>query len=277
MEVETDGARSLQFTVYETNTIAGQTFAGNLWTMPWFFQSSYAAYTIHFMLGNLSSNRYWIYALVAFFSWCTYNFFFLAILGVVIADMHAHGHLHTIRTKWPLWARLTLHAVLIAIALVFQWVPTLRDNVNSGLATINITDHPELTFCDALFAVCWLFCIETSGLAQNIFGNVVMRNLGKLAPGMVLLAPAITFTAVPDIALHMSNNGASAQAVLGTCWIAMFAIVVALSVVFHFLVELPSKMIGEVFAELMENWDGETRFEQAVSRRAGHAAKLVKK
>ncbi|KWU46719.1 hypothetical protein RHOSPDRAFT_3080, partial [Rhodotorula sp. JG-1b] len=240
------------FTVYETDTIAGQTFAGNLWTMPWFFQSSYAVYTVHFMLGNLSSNRYWVYAIVAFFSWTTYNYFFVAVLGLVIADMHAHGHLHTIRTKWALWQRLSLHAVLIAIALVFQWVPVLRDNVNSGMATINVTDHPELTFCDALFAVCWLFCIETSGLAQNILGNVVMRSLGKLAPGMVLLAPAITFTIVPDIALNMHNNGSSAQAVLGTCWIAMFAITVALSIAFHFFVELPSKMIGEVFAELME-------------------------
>lgn len=267
----------LQFTVYETNTIAGQTFAGNLWTMPWFFQSSYAVYTVHFMLGNLSSNRYWVYAIVAFFSWTTYNYFFVAILGLVIADMHAHGHLHTIRTKWALWQRLSLHAVLIAIALVFQWVPVLRDNVNSGMATINVTDHPELTFCDALFAVCWLFCIETSGLAQNILGNVVMRSLGKLAPGMVLLAPAITFTIVPDIALNMHNNGSSAQAVLGTCWIAMFAITVALAIAFHFFVELPSKMMGEVFAELMENWDGKTRFEQAVARRAGGGAKLTKK
>ena len=37
----------------------------------------------------------------------------------------------------------------------------------------------------------------------------------------------------------------------------MFAIVVALSIAFHFLVELPSKMIGEVICEWLENWDGE--------------------
>ena len=49
---------SLQFTFYESDTLAGQTFSGNLWTVPWFFQSSYAVYVTHFMLGNLSSNRY---------------------------------------------------------------------------------------------------------------------------------------------------------------------------------------------------------------------------
>ncbi|GAA5891114.1 hypothetical protein JCM6882_006426 [Rhodosporidiobolus microsporus] len=270
------------FTTYEYDTIAGKTFAGNLWTNAWFFQGSYAVYTTHLMLGNLSSNRYWVYGLVALFSWTTYNYFFIAIIGLVIADMHAHGHLHKIRTKWPVWQRLSLHAVLIAIALVFQWVPVIRDNVNSGLSTINVTDHDDLTFCDAIFAACWLFCIETSGLAQNILGNVVMRTLGKLAPGMVLLAPAITFTIVPDIALNLSNNGSSASTVLGTCWVALFFIVLALSVAFHFVVELPSKMIGEVVVELLENWNGEgfwgTKREGAkANKKAGGAAKLTKK
>ncbi|GAA5958423.1 hypothetical protein JCM3765_007872 [Sporobolomyces pararoseus] len=245
------------FTTYEYDTLAGQTFAGNLWTNAWFFQSSYAVYCTHMMLGNLSSNRYWVYGLICFFSWTTYNYFFVAILGLVIADMHAHGHLHTIRTKWPAYLRLSLHGVLIAIALVFQWVPVIRDNVNYGMGVINVTGHPEITFCDAIFVACWLFCIETSGLAQNVFGNIVMRTLGKLAPGMYLLAPAITYSIVPDIALNMHNNGSSASSVLGSTWIAMFAIVVALSIAFHFLVELPSKMIGEVVCEWLENWDGE--------------------
>ncbi|BGO94607.1 RHTO0S01e13850g1_1 [Rhodotorula toruloides] len=266
------------FTTYETSTIAGQTFAGNLWTNPWFFQASYAVYVIHLMLGNLSSNRYWVYALIGFFSWTTYNYIFAALLGLVIADMHAHGHLHKIRTKWPAWQRLSLHAVLIAIALVFQWVPVIRDNVNSGLAKINVTDHPELTFCDAIFAACWLFCIETSGIAQTVFGNIVMRNLGKLSAGMVLLAPVITYTLVPDIALNMHNNGSSASSVLGVCWVAMFGIVFALAIAFHFAVELPSKMMGEVFAELMENWNGEGfRKGGNVVKKAGGAAKLSKK
>ncbi|GAA6038976.1 hypothetical protein JCM8097_000136 [Rhodosporidiobolus ruineniae] len=260
------------FTTYEYDTLAGQTFAGNLWTNPWFFQGSYAAYCTHLMLGNLSSNRYWVYALIAFFSWTTYNYFYVVILGLIIADMHAHGHLHRIRTKWPAWQRLSLHAVLIAIALVFQWVPVIRDNVNHGLSVINVTGHPELTFCDSIFAACWLFCIETSGLAQNILGNVVMRTLGKLAPGMVLLAPAITFTVVPDIALNMHNSGSSASAVLGTCWVAMFFITVALSIAFHFVVELPSKMMGEVVVELLENWTGDGWFGNAKEG----ANKLVK-
>jgi len=33
-----------QFTAFEFDTPAGQTFAGNLWTNAWLFQSSYAVY-----------------------------------------------------------------------------------------------------------------------------------------------------------------------------------------------------------------------------------------
>lgn len=171
--------------------------------------------------------------------------------------MHAHGHLHNIRTRWPAWQRLSLHAVLIVIALVFQWVPVLRDNVNSGMATINVQSHPELTFCDAVFASFWLFAIETSGLAQNILGNIVMRTLGKFAAGLFLLAPAITFTIVPDVALSMHNSGSSASSVLGVSWLVLFVITLALAVLFHFVVELPSKMMGEVVVELLESADGE--------------------
>lgn len=171
--------------------------------------------------------------------------------------MHAHGHLHRIRTKWPAWQRLSLHAVLIVVALVFQWVPILRDRVNSGMAVINVQSHPELTFCDAVFVACWLLAIETSGLAQNILGNIVMRTLGKFSAGLYLLAPAIVFTIVPDVALSMHNSGSSASSVLGVSWLVLFVITLALAILFHFVVELPSKMMGEVVVELLEHADGE--------------------
>lgn len=173
--------------------------------------------------------------------------------------MHAHGHLHRIRTKWPAYQRLGLHAALIAVALVTQWVPVIRDNINSGMAFINVQDHPELTFCDSIFAFSWLLAIETSGVAQTILGNVVMRNFGKLAAGMYLLAPAITYTIVPDLALSLSNNGSSASSILGITWVVLFLVTFALAIPFHFFVELPSKMMGEVFAEILEGGSGNTR------------------
>ncbi|KAK4055191.1 hypothetical protein OIV83_000471 [Microbotryomycetes sp. JL201] len=271
------------FTFYEYDTLAGQTFAGNLWTNPWFFQSSFAVYVIHMMLGNLSSNRYWIYAVLALCSWCTYNYFFAAILGLILADMHAHGHLHRIRAKWPAWQRLTLHLCLIVIACVFQFVPVLRDNVNSGMSVINVQDHNELAFCDAIFAFGWLFAIETSGLAQNILGNIVMRTLGKFSAGIYLLAPAITFTIVPDVALSLHNNGSTASTVLGVSWLVLFIVVLALSIAFHFVVELPSKMLGEVVVEILETSDqswrlasGGVKDGKLLKRNPGGGAKLSK-
>ncbi|KAM0755808.1 hypothetical protein T439DRAFT_282416 [Meredithblackwellia eburnea MCA 4105] len=270
------------FTVYEADTLAGQTFAGNLWTMPWFFQGSFAVYVTHLMLGNLSSNRYWIYGVLAMFSWFTYNYFFVAFIGLAIADMHAHGHLHRIRTKWPMYQRLTLHLVLIAVALVTQWVPVVRDNINKGMAVINVQNHPELTFCDAIFASCWLFTIETSGLAQTVFGNVVMRNLGKLAAGLYLFAPIFTYTIIPDLALRLHDGGSKASSVLGVSWVVLFLAAFGVAILFHVVVELPSKLLGEVVAELLESADGSTRFtrkskegnNKLVKRHVGGGAKL---
>lgn len=250
------------------------------------------------MLGNLSSNRYWVYALLAFFSWTTYNYFYVsggytrtkniqklnsfafhqvAILGLILADMHAHGHLHRIRTRWPAWQRLSLHAVCIVVACVCQWVPVIRDNINSGMATINVQNHPELTFCSSIFAFGWLFAIETSGIAQNILGNIFMRTLGKFAAGIYLLAPAITFTIVPDVALSLHNNGSSASTVLGVSWLVLFIVVVALSIPFHFLVELPSKMMGEVIVELLETSGTDKSDSARGGEKNGAGAKLLKK
>lgn len=187
--------------------------------------------------------------------------------------MHAHGHLHRIRTKWPMYQRVALQAILIIVALVFQWVPVIRDNVNYGMSVINVQDHPELTFCDAIFCVCWLFVIETSGVAQVVFGNVVFRNLGKLSAGVYLLAPAITFTIVPNLALSMHNNGSSASSVLGLSWLVLFVVACACAIAFHFAVELPSKVMGEVVAELLEGADGSTKL---IKRNVGGGAKLAK-
>ena len=181
--------------------------------------------------------------------------------------MHAHGHLHRIRTKWPFYQRALLHVVLIAATLVTQWVPVVRDNINRGLAFINVQDHPELTFSDSIFAISLLVCIETSGLAQRILGNVVMRNLGKLAAGMYLLAPSLVFTIVPTLAISLNNGGSSSANVLGVSWLVLFGAGVMFAALFHVLVELPSKLAGEVVTELLEGADGTgTRRRQLLSK-----------
>lgn len=192
-------------------------------------------------------------------------------MGLALADMHAHGHLHRVRTKWPMYQRLTLHFSLIALACCTQFIPVVRNNINYGMSVINVQDHPELTFSDSIFAVCWLICIETSGIAQNVFGNIVMRNLGKFSAGMFLLAPAVTFTIVPDLALQLHNNKSSASTILGLSWVVLFFTTFVGAIVFHFLVELPSKMIGEVVAEILE------MKERGVIPRRADGTKLLKK
>lgn len=98
-----------QFTFYEGDTRAGKTFGANLWTVPWFFQSSYAVYVIHFMLGNLSSNRYWVYAIVATFSWATYNYFFVRSLFLSFSPFSTLFSLCTSTTDISLSIKLMTH------------------------------------------------------------------------------------------------------------------------------------------------------------------------
>lgn len=185
--------------------------------------------------------------------WCTNNYFLPAIIGLALSDIAAHGHFARVR-KWPFMRTLAIHIVLLGIALVFQFVNPLRDNVNKGLAVINITNHDEIQICDVIFVTCIFLIFETSKIAQMVFGNIVMRMLGKLAPGMYLLCSPITFTAVPTLAVSLSNNGTSGSGILGVTWVVCFAISVVAAIPFHFLVELPSKLAGEYVVEFAEKW-----------------------
>lgn len=208
---------------------------------------------VHMMLGNLSSSRHWIYAILGFLMWTTNNYFVPAIIGLAFSDLAAHGHFARVR-KWPFVRTMAIHIILLGIALAFQFVNPLRDNVNYGLSVINVSNHDEIQICDVIFVTCIVLIFETSKIAQMIFGNIVMRMLGKLAPGMYLLSSPITYTIVPSLAVSLSNNGTSGSGILGVTWVVCFAVSVVAAIPFHFLVELPSKLAGEYVIEFLQKW-----------------------
>ena len=176
------------------------------------------------------------------------------VLGVVICDMAVHGQFAKIQ-RWPFLLRLSLQLALAALGCAVEIVPVIRNNLNSGMATISIHGLAEyVNFSSCLCVALLLIVVETSTICQFIFGNVVMRLLGKLAAGIFILAPAITFTIVPDLALSMSNSGSGSSAILGVSWVVLFLTCFGLAIVFYFLVELPSKIAGEYFAEFCANW-----------------------
>ncbi|WAQ85581.1 hypothetical protein PtA15_6A209 [Puccinia triticina] len=203
------------FTYFEVDTIAGKAFGANLWTVPWLFQSSYAVYVTHFMLGNLPSNRYWVYGILMAFSWTSLNYFALPITGLLIADMAAHGHIAKLR-KMPMVSRIGMRLGLLALALATQWVPT-------------------------------------SEIGQLILSNIVFRVLGKLSAGIYLLAPAIVFTIVPTMALRLHDaQTSSAAGVLGISWCLLVAACFGFAIPFYLLVECPSKLLGELVVNNIE-------------------------
>jgi hypothetical protein len=139
---------------------------------------------------------------------------------------------------------------MVVLALVTQWVPVIRDNVNYGLSVINVEAHAELTFCDSIFVFCLVFLVETSVTLQMVLGNIVVRNLGNLAPGIYLLAPSILYSIVPDVATSMNASTiTSSSSVLGVSWVVLFIVCHALALVFYFAVEIPSYVAAEWWAD----------------------------
>lgn len=177
--------------------------------------------------------------------------------------MAVHGVFQKIQ-NWPFLMRLALQLTLLAIGLVFQWINVIRDNVNSGLFTISVLGLREVTFCDMIFVTCALLIVETSPWCQLAFGNIVMRMLGKLSAGMVLISPIIVYTIVPKIAQSMGDDDAAGSSVLGVGWLVTFLASFGLAMIFHFVLELPSKFLGEHFAELCTNWGRVTEEEAAI-------------
>jgi hypothetical protein len=189
--------------------------------------------------------------------------------------MHVHGQFARIQ-QWPIYSRMIVWAVLAGIACATQFVNPVRNGINNGMSTINVTYHRELQFADSIFATCFIVGLETSIVAQHVFGNIVMRVLGKLAPGIYLLSGLLPFTLVPNLALSMHNAGSAGSAILGVSWVVLFAAAFGLAIPFHFFVELPSKVrqlsvrcsgslirslaqfLGELFCDFIETWGVDT-------------------
>lgn len=197
-------------------------------------------------------------------------------MGVVICDMAVHGVFERIQ-KWPFLLRLALQLTLVAIALVFQWINVIRDNVNSGMGTISVAGLNEVTFCDFIFVTCGLLVAETSTWTQFVFGNWVVRNtVGKLSAGMVLISPIILYTVIPHLAHSMDNSGAVGSSSLGVCWLVLFLATLGLSIIFYFIVEWPSKFAAEWFGNYCTNWgrsDEEEAARKAMNAKANEGVK----
>jgi len=210
------------------------------------------------MLGNLSSNRYWVYGALAFFSWCTFNFFAvrpcpvrapltsqLAIIGLALADMAVHGEWAKLQ-RLNFGIRLAIHAVLIGLVVLVQFINPVRNGLNNGMATLNVTYHTDLTFADLITATCIISVVELAPWVQLVLGNVVLRAIGRVTTaGLFLISAVMTFTAVPTLALSLSNNRSSPSSITGLTWLVMFVASLLLAIPFHFFVELPSKHFGE--------------------------------
>ncbi|KZP01627.1 hypothetical protein CALVIDRAFT_559430 [Calocera viscosa TUFC12733] len=239
------------FGTYSYNTGIGEAFGANLWSVPWFFQSSYFTYLLHIVVSALPSNRYWIYIVLFCFTWSTFSYFTPALLGYVIYDMSTM-FLPRIR-RMPLVQRMLIQGLLLGLIIMFEFVTPTRTAIDAGMAAWNVRNVTQIQFGDTMFVTLTLLWVEITPWAQLVLGNFLVRYLFILTPGMYLLTPSLVYTLVPSTMSHFAHPFTNAGA-LFAAWAALLVTVSALSVVFYFLVIYPTAWASGWLCSFLVSW-----------------------
>ncbi|EJU03617.1 hypothetical protein DACRYDRAFT_99215 [Dacryopinax primogenitus] len=239
------------FGTYSYNVDLAQAFSANLWSVPWFFQSSYFTYLLHIVVSALPSNRYWIYIVLFCFTWGTFSYFTPALLGYVIYDMSTM-FLPRIR-RMPLVQRLLVQATLLALIIIFEFITPTRNAIDMGMAAWNVRNVTQIQFGDTMFVTLALLWVEITPWAQIVLGNFLVRYLFILTPGMYLLTPALSYTLVPSVMSHFAHPFTNAGA-LFAAWAVLLITVILLSLVFYFLVVYPSAYASRWLCSFFVSW-----------------------
>ncbi|KZT51943.1 hypothetical protein CALCODRAFT_487531 [Calocera cornea HHB12733] len=239
------------FGSFSYNTGLGQAFGANLWSVPWFFQSSYFTYLLHIVVSALPSNRYWIFIALFCFTWSTFSYFTPALLGYMVYDMSTM-FLPRIR-RMPLVQRMLVQALLLGLIIVFEFVTPTRNAIDTGMAAWNVRNVTEIQFGDTVFVTLTLLWVEITPWAQLVLGNFLVRYLFILTPGMYLLTPSLVYTLVPSVMSHFAHPFTNAGA-LFAAWAALLVTVVSLSVVFYFLVVYPTAWACGWLCSFLVSW-----------------------
>ncbi|KAJ3147909.1 hypothetical protein HDU86_007654, partial [Geranomyces michiganensis] len=215
-----------------------------LWTTKWAMWGSYTVYLAAFLTAQLASNRYVIFAVLAAFSWVTYSYAWVFLLGYIIHDLAVHGHLRRPRNKV---VAIALQIACLAIAALVVWIGPLRDALRRGLRNIQIDQiahNDMISFPDTVSVFFLLVFFELSPRTQRFMSKPLFRHIGHLAAGVYVLHPIYLYTVIPRLALKLQDMPAATVA--GVCWLVLFVLSLASAVVFFQFVEKPSVLLGRL-------------------------------
>lgn len=126
-----------------------------LWTVTWAMWGSYCVYLTAFLTAQLGSNRYIVFGILLCFSWVTYGWNWVFLLGYLIQDMRVRGIIGPIQKTTR---RLITQVVVLVLAFGVVWIVPVRKALDNGLASIQIYDNrlvgKSSSLCHALSS--WL-------------------------------------------------------------------------------------------------------------------------
>ncbi|KAI8822985.1 uncharacterized protein EV422DRAFT_494507 [Fimicolochytrium jonesii] len=220
---------------------AAEKMGSMLWTVTWFMEGSYAVYLTAFLTAQLASNRYVVFATLMAFSWVTYSWNWVFLLGYVICDMKAHGHFHRPRNSF---VAIALQILSLVLAFGIKWVLPLRDFLNNTFAhlQIDIASNNLVHFADTLSVFFLLTFFELAPTVQSILSFRIFKHIGHLAAGIYLLHPLYLYTVIPQIAGHLRSSNFSR--IVGICWLALVVLSTVTAFFFYQLIEKQSVAAG---------------------------------
>ncbi|KAJ3003866.1 hypothetical protein HKX48_001525, partial [Thoreauomyces humboldtii] len=235
-----------------------QALGSMLWTTTWAMWGSYTVYLTAFLTAQLASNRYVIFLFLMTFSWATFSWNWVFLLGYILADMRVHGHLVRPRSRI---VAIACQIVAIVLAVGIVWVTPVRtalDSVGTHLQItyIDVVDNQSHSLGNAnrislANSLSCFFLMMFFELTSEITSHGVLsragKHIGHLSAGIVVLHPTYLYTVVPSLGLSLSRNGASFSSIVGLSWLALVALVIPSAFFFYHLVERQSVLLGDFF------------------------------
>ncbi|KAJ3085330.1 hypothetical protein HK102_000105 [Quaeritorhiza haematococci] len=142
------------------DTVIAKRFGGEIYILTWSFWASYSVYLTFLGTSLLGSNRFLLYAGLAFFSWITIPYNFPAFLGLAIADFvhckqlsqpqddKSESRKQAINVNLK---RLGLQVILLFVACFVVLFEPVRSGIDRGFAAIQVLHNTDLKISFPLF------------------------------------------------------------------------------------------------------------------------------
>ena len=178
-----------------------------LWTVTWSYFGSLFVYTMFIITSFLPSSRVVVYLVAGYFSWATYTYNLVFLVGLAICDFcHTQTFAKIRASRYNIVMQLTL----LLIALLVLWVQPLNTALQTAFSFVqHLKERDELTGPNILASACLILALELNSLVQSVMGIPAFHMLGRISIGMFTLHPSFLYGIFAQNAIGWAASGAS--------------------------------------------------------------------